>query len=73
MKITTVKLTFKGNETINETYIITLKNIKDHLVFLGGKPDALEKARLELKDMLAIVENQQSKLYGCKLSEAENV
>jgi hypothetical protein len=71
--VTTVTMTFKGIETIKEIYKMHVKEVQQTLAMLdNGDIDALQSARNELKEMLAIVENKMSVSRGYKLSQVEN-
>lgn len=54
---TTITIQFKGNETLNEIYKITLDNVNKQIL---GITDAikLKELRLKLLEQVAIVENK---------------
>lgn len=72
MKITTVKLTFKGNETVNEIYNLYINGLKEAAMMLDEKEVAvLMHKRYELLELLAIVENKIAVGRGHRLATLE--
>lgn len=71
MKISTIKLTFKGIETINEIYRITITDVKDAVRLLDGNIVALQHARHELSELLAIVDNKIATSKGYRLAKVD--
>lgn len=71
--VTTVTLSFKGIETVKEIYKMHIKEVKETVLMLDeGNFDALVKAEMEIKELLAIVQNKQARNKGLKLAKTED-
>lgn len=54
---TTITIQFKGNETLNEIYKITLDNVNKQIMAITDL-NKLKELRLRLLEQVAIVENK---------------
>lgn len=61
-RFTTVVVRLKSIKDLSHVYEVHLGNLKDTLKCFESFED-LEKARLEILELLAIVENKQEMLY----------
>lgn len=57
-KYSNVTMVFKGGETLEEIYELHLNEFKDTIKANMGNDDALNDIKLELSEMLAIIENK---------------
>ena len=70
MNFTTIVLKFESDkETFKQAYEIHLKDLKDSVMAVdNGNDVALHMIRLELCEMIAVVENKQAQVYGLTLN-----
>lgn len=59
---TSINLCFKGESSLTEAYNIHLKDLRDSLKVLTNTKDKI-RARLELLELLAIVDNSLAREY----------
>ncbi len=70
MKFTSVTLTFTGQETLNEVYMLHMRELEDSIMFLEDV-NLLHEAHVKLSNLQAIVYNKQVLAHGGKLLRAE--
>jgi hypothetical protein len=74
MKVTTVKMIFKGSKTVNEVYELYIRELKDVILMLDPKDlEALTHKRQELKELLAIIQNKITVGQGHKLISVDEI